>query len=696
MPFKITTKDGITIQNIPDDVDPNSQQLKDKVAEIRVQRQSGAEIQGEIDAPLTQQAEAAAPAPTDPTREQPGITQANPDVIRDEQDVSTLGATAGGLKEGLKRALEGVEQFVREADIRTKELGQTGFLGFDPAVPSGDIGEQADVIADLSENLSEFNSDVRKRRKEFEATPEGQSFAGQAAVMFGETLPFLAVPGGVQGTVLKRVGTGVVSGLGTGAVQFDTGEGREGGTVLGATVGGAFPLAGAGIKEVFTRAAPYFGKVTKNLVIKMGGEKNLRSTVKRLESAKRLGLDITPAEATGDPILAARQGKIGASEGGLEKLSQIGAKRQVQEGAIINKFLGDLSPDGSSASIAIRNNAKRIIKDEEFALAEAARPFYTKANQDILPDEQLKFLMEDPVIAKAYKAVLRTPEFQKDLGDAPLESIKTLDLVKKFLNDESEKQARLGNMNRSRIIGDSTRGLLIVADEVSPDYKTARAIYSNDAPGVKALKEGVVGRISKLDDIQLKNVSTILFDPKQTDISVISKLARRFKDEDPEAWRRIIRNEFDRRLDATIKDRSGSSFFDAILRRPRDFRLFLAATKNIPETRKALIDMQRAFKNLINPITTKTAAGQARSSLDVPRSSLQFAVDKIQKLSGSGLDKASVEVITSPRWHEELSKAMAAKGRGAKTELLADLLGKVVTVQGNELASEGGQVAGQN
>lgn len=42
MPYSITTKDGITINNIPDDVDPNSQELKDRVARIRSENQMAA------------------------------------------------------------------------------------------------------------------------------------------------------------------------------------------------------------------------------------------------------------------------------------------------------------------------------------------------------------------------------------------------------------------------------------------------------------------------------------------------------------------------------------------------------------------------------------------------------------------------------------------------------------------------------
>ena len=39
MTYSITTKDGITIDNIPDDVDPYSQELKDRVAAIRLEQQ---------------------------------------------------------------------------------------------------------------------------------------------------------------------------------------------------------------------------------------------------------------------------------------------------------------------------------------------------------------------------------------------------------------------------------------------------------------------------------------------------------------------------------------------------------------------------------------------------------------------------------------------------------------------------------
>lgn len=47
MPYTIETQDGITIENIPDDIKPDDQRLKDRVAQIRAERNAGGPISGE-------------------------------------------------------------------------------------------------------------------------------------------------------------------------------------------------------------------------------------------------------------------------------------------------------------------------------------------------------------------------------------------------------------------------------------------------------------------------------------------------------------------------------------------------------------------------------------------------------------------------------------------------------------------------
>lgn len=53
MSYSITTKDGITIDNIPDSVDPNSKELKDRVASIRAGNQMAAPVEPTVAPNLT-------------------------------------------------------------------------------------------------------------------------------------------------------------------------------------------------------------------------------------------------------------------------------------------------------------------------------------------------------------------------------------------------------------------------------------------------------------------------------------------------------------------------------------------------------------------------------------------------------------------------------------------------------------------
>ena len=73
MPFSIQTKDGITINNIPDDVLPDSDQIRARVAQERERRMSGQ---------VEEQRQA-----------QPAFTREDPGFLRTLQGEAELGAT---------------------------------------------------------------------------------------------------------------------------------------------------------------------------------------------------------------------------------------------------------------------------------------------------------------------------------------------------------------------------------------------------------------------------------------------------------------------------------------------------------------------------------------------------------------------------------------------------------------------------
>lgn len=83
MPYQITTKDGIVIRNIPDDVAPDAQELKDRVAAIRAERTAAAQ-------------------PAEPVAT-PDVTFALPEVPAEEPGIL---AKAGDLFTGNLRATE--------------------------------------------------------------------------------------------------------------------------------------------------------------------------------------------------------------------------------------------------------------------------------------------------------------------------------------------------------------------------------------------------------------------------------------------------------------------------------------------------------------------------------------------------------------------------------------------------------------
>lgn len=85
MPYEITTKDGITIRNIPDGIAPDAQELKDRVAKIRAERQGGGQpalpSNDEIEERIRQ-------------REMGGVTDPN-------QPSTTAAGVAGAVTRGL-------------------------------------------------------------------------------------------------------------------------------------------------------------------------------------------------------------------------------------------------------------------------------------------------------------------------------------------------------------------------------------------------------------------------------------------------------------------------------------------------------------------------------------------------------------------------------------------------------------------
>ncbi len=177
----------------------------------------------------------------------------------------------------------------------------------------------------------------------------------------------------------------------------------------------------------------------------------------KLAASKRLGLSyLTPAEASGNPFVAAQQGAAGKTEGGSQLLYGKGQERLESEKKSID-------------------NLYQSIFDKE-KLSPEVDKLYKASYQASIPDQALNKLKKNQVIKQAMKDVTKSPAYKEELKDVPKNSIGYLDIVKQALDDMEEKAPQ----KKARIIKRHRNNLLEQMDSVSPEYKQARGLAERE------------------------------------------------------------------------------------------------------------------------------------------------------------------------------------------------------------------------
>lgn len=440
------------------------------------------------------------------------------------------------------------------------------------------------------------------------------------------------------------------------------------GAFFGGTLGAASPAIGKGANKIYEAVRSAFGsksKVAEDMLQNLSKDE-LSAALKNAQSGKRLGVNLTPAEASGSPIAAKYEGRLGINPENERALVDFKVGQKGQQGEAINKFLNKISPSKELSASKLRESAKNIIKEKTGALQEKARPFYEAAESQTVKPNIFNNLTKDGNIQKALEKVTNSSEYKSELKGYAPNSVKVLDLVKRSLDDKIGTAKRMGQNDRARVISNSRDKLVSKLDEISPDYNKARSIYSEEMPSVKAIKEGEIGKIANLKDTQLKNAGKIIFDPSETDIKVLGKIRDEFMKENPEAWKGIIKDEMQRKIatkNLSKTGNKGSNFYENILANERQYNQFYNALKGDKSAQMMLRDMRSSFKDLMNSYTVKTAGGQAKSSLDVERSTGQFLKNKIANLTGGKYDKAAIEMITSGKWDKAFREAAAKRDK---------------------------------
>ena len=289
---------------------------------------------------------------------------------------------------------------------------------------------------------------------------------------------------------------------------------------------------GGGLTRLANRnAAVDINRYDKNAVA------NLRA------KAQTHGVDLTPAESTGLPSLAARQKALGNLPASADTMQEFYEKRAGQVGDAVNRTLRGISPEDSAEAAGKQGveAAAKAIKNARAERAAVAGPKYAFVNDPAVRVPQAAFqpIADDKFLADQIKAVKGST--LNDMASVADDALPVLDQVKKNIDDMISVAKRAGEGNKVRLLQGKLDKLLGAVDEQFPAYKEARAAFAGESPAVDALEKGIVGIVSKLKDPQAKEAATRLFNPTSSGPRAAQVARDAIEKADPAAWQAIKR-----------------------------------------------------------------------------------------------------------------------------------------------------------
>jgi hypothetical protein len=306
---------------------------------------------------------------------------------------------------------------------------------------------------------------------------------------------------------------------------------------------------GAGISALATRGA-----------VRDVAKADRPQTLRTYEEAKKKGIDITPAEATGLPSLRSQQQLLANDFRTADQMQDFYSKRNTQVMKAWDDFLGGISQaaDGEDVAMSVRTAAKGVIDDAIAARAKAAGPLYDKAFKTTIPfTDKLKELSERPVIKKAMaKAFELMDNAKKDPtqlfnmaedGSVTLKRVPSVEewhFIKMSLDDviDGAKNTQTGKLtSEGRIYTQIKRDLLDEIDSLVPEYGQARRLYESGSEAVNGALESAIKRMADIKDPDILRETRTLFEPGMRSPQMVRRLGKSIAEKDPQAWQAVKR-----------------------------------------------------------------------------------------------------------------------------------------------------------
>jgi len=266
---------------------------------------------------------------------------------------------------------------------------------------------------------------------------------------------------------------------------------------------------------------------------------------------------------------------------------------------------------------------RSLIPEGKEAAGEAVNKLYKAAGREVVPKTKLTELEQYPIFLKIRKAIA------SDFGpDAPKQgTIAELQEVKVQLDGKINSLVQAGDTGEAKAVENLRSKLINMADEVSPTYSKART-QAQRLIIQKTLEDKLAASANESGKVTSSAIRKAWFGTKENSESFFKDLTRAGADE------KTIQRAKDLQ---TVLSRIGQSKFASLSTKKARGSAATAATK-----------IQTAT---VNPSNMQDIFGMH--------------------------DKAMIELISNPKWGEELSKIVGVKASAEQTaEKLFNLVGR--------------------
>ncbi len=544
---------------------------------------------------------------------------------------------------------------------------------------------------------------------------------GVAATFFPAAKIAGAIPAGARltsGAIAKQAAKGAATAGATEAL-LQSGQKSLGGEFDTADIALSAGL-GAGAEVIAPLARKFTDAVkSRKDLINVEDVAQAKTSIDTAEQAqkgikKATGIEIPlfQGQKTQIPSTLDDQAFVTTLSAGSEKASR---KIKIQNKSVdnaVSKLLDSIASRDAivSGSTKVRNAAQKSLVDAKKSVRDKVSPLYAKASKDAAESGkvinlkplndfirlELKNLVDDDPATIALKSFMnrikpqktKVPEASTILDAQGNKIVKTkasqLPIsLERLQSAKLTTDAKIDSMagitpnsatkNAKRLLTEAVKIYRNQIGEVSEGFIQANKKFAELMKPVDALENSIVGKISKIKDTELRTLSGKLFNPAETNPTIMLQAKSEIKKQDKQAWNEIVRTELEKRLGkVNVSDISTTSenvplkLKNAIFGNSVQTRLLLNALDGDVKKNFLLLETVLNRASLGRAGGSQTATREARKA-ELSRGLIRVIIDTVASpvnaISGVGKEgsfNAAVRKLTKAVFDEKWKPRMSA------------------------------------